>query len=118
MSNSNSIMVIFPYRHQGTWMFDDERVELVQEPFVEGMPEIIDLFVQNIPNAEKGFKLLFSAKPFPNSQAKLVWDREEDEGNWYRWDEQGLEGWLCPALFKYFSKAPSEIYCKAEVVEL
>jgi len=94
-------MVIFPYHHQGTWMFDDERVELVQEPFVEGMPEIIDLFVQNI----------------PNRQAKLVWDREEDEGNWYRWDEQGLEGWLCPALFKYFSKAPSEIYCKAEVVE-
>jgi hypothetical protein len=43
MPNSNSIMVIFPYRHQGTWMFDDERVELVQEPFVEGMPEIIDL---------------------------------------------------------------------------
>lgn len=111
-------MVIFPYRHQGTWMFDDERVGLVQEPFVEGMPEIIDLFVQNIPNAEKGFKLLFSAKQFPNRQAKLVWDREEDEGNWYRWDEQDLEGWLCPALFKYFSQAPSEIYCKAEVIEL
>ncbi len=33
-------MVIFPYGHQGTWMFDDERVGLVQEPFVEGMPEI------------------------------------------------------------------------------
>jgi len=35
-------------------MFDDERVGIVQEPFVEGMPEIIDLFVQNIPNTEEG----------------------------------------------------------------
>ena len=25
-----------------------------------------------------------------------------------------MEGWLCPALFKYFDKAPSEIYVKAE----
>jgi hypothetical protein len=25
-----------------------------------------------------------------------------------------MEGWLCPALFKYFEKAPKEIYIKAE----
>jgi len=25
-----------------------------------------------------------------------------------------MEGWLCPALFKYFEKAPKEIYVKAE----
>jgi hypothetical protein len=26
----------------------------------------------------------------------------------------GIEGWLCPALFKYFDKAPAELYAKAE----
>jgi len=25
-----------------------------------------------------------------------------------------MEGWLCPALFKYFEKAPQEIYAKFE----
>ncbi len=114
MANSNSIMIIFPYRYQDTWVFDDERVDLVQEPFVSGMPEIIDLFVQDLPNAAKGFKLLFSATPFPGYQAKLVWRREEYEGNWYLWEDHLMEGWLCPALFKYFSEAPKQIYCKAE----
>ena len=63
---SNAIMVIFPYQHQKTWVFDDERVKLVQEPFVSGVPEIIDILVQDIPNINEGFKLLFSANPFPS----------------------------------------------------
>jgi hypothetical protein len=25
-----------------------------------------------------------------------------------------MEGWLCPALFKYFESAPKEIFLKAE----
>ena len=27
-----------------------------------------------------------------------------------------MEGWLCPALFKYFDKAPREIFVKAEPI--
>ena len=26
-----------------------------------------------------------------------------------------LEGWLCPALFKYFDKAPPELYGRADL---
>lgn len=113
---SNAIMVIFPYQHQKTWVFDDERVGLVQEPFVSGVPEIIDILVQDIPNINKGFKLLFSANPFPSYQAELIWIKIKEEygGNWYRWHQKDMEGWLCPALFKYFSEAPKQIYCKAE----
>jgi hypothetical protein len=48
---SNAIMVIFPYRYHHTWVFDDERVGLVKEPFVSGIPEMIDRLVQDIPNA-------------------------------------------------------------------
>lgn len=34
-------------------------------------------------------------------------------GNWY-WNESlGMEGWLCPALFKYFDTAPERIYAQA-----
>ncbi|WP_017717610.1 DUF6717 family protein [Kamptonema formosum] len=41
---------------------------------------------------------------------------QEYGGNWYRWEGKNMEGWLCPALFKYFSEAPKKIYCKAQKV--
>lgn len=110
---NNAMLVIFPYLYNGTWVFDDESVELQKEPFVQGIPEMIDILVRDIPDADKGFKMLFSANPFPRYGAKLEWLREEYGGNWYKWEAQGLEGWLCPALFKYFATAPKEIYCQA-----
>ena len=110
----NQITVIRPYRLHGTWVFDDERVGLVQEPFVSGVPEIIDFVVREIPEAENGFRLLFSAQPFPGYQLRLEHVREEHGGNWYRWPDQDMEGWLCPALFRYFEQAPSELYCRGE----
>jgi hypothetical protein len=113
----NAMMTVFPYRDRGQWVFDDESVGLKREPFVFGVPEMIDAFVKDIPNARHGFKLYFSAKPFPGYEASLSWLREEYEGNWYRWDSTAQEGWLCPALFKYFDKAPEKIYCKAEAQE-
>jgi hypothetical protein len=33
---ASAIMVIFPYRYQQTWVFDNEKAGLVQEPFLEG----------------------------------------------------------------------------------
>ncbi len=41
----NSILVIKPYRYNGTWVFDDDRFDLVREPFVAGIPEMIDVLV-------------------------------------------------------------------------
>lgn len=95
-------------------MFDDAATGLVAEPFVFGMPEMIDSLVADIPEAGRGFRLLFSANPFPGYQAELEWLREEFGGNWYLWKVRNMEGWLCPALFKYFEAAPPRIYCKAE----
>ena len=111
---SNSIMVLSPYRHAGTWVFDDAAVGLRQEPFVAGIPEMMDELVKGIPNADTGFRLLFSTKAFPGHTHKLVWRRGDMNGNWY-WSEQyQKEGWLCPGLFKYYKQAPKEIYIKAE----
>lgn len=112
----NQIMAIAPYwlvRVQ-TWVFDDRDVGLKQEPFVSGAPEIINLLVRGIPKARKGFRLLFSAAPFPGFQMRLLWLKEEAGGNWYRLDGTTMEGWLCPAMFHYFHTAPKEIYAKAE----
>ena len=110
----NQIMVISPYWHHGTWVFDDESVDLRQEPFVSGVPEMIDSLVADIPNARDGFRLLFSAGPFPGFQRKLTWVREEMDGNWYHDEVTDSEGWLCPAMFKYFDDAPAELFIQAE----
>ena len=113
----NSLIVIKPYWWEGTWVFDDPAVGLTREPFVAGIPEMIDLLVKDIPDARNGFRLLFSANPFPGLQARFIHQRAgEFGGAWYRtsppWPE--MEGWLCPALFKYFDDAPPVIYVKAE----
>ena len=92
----NAIMVIAPYRHQGTWVFDDNSAGLVQEPFVAGVPEMIDVIVKDIPTADEGFRLLFSAKPFPEYQKKLIWLRGDQGGNYYRFEDSEMEGWICP----------------------
>lgn len=116
----NEILIIFPYQHKEVWVFDDENTDLFQEPFVSGMPKMIDELVADadIPNAKEGFKLFFSKAPFPNFQKKLSRIREEYGGWWYTDTttdkDGGKEGWLCGALFKYFAKAPETIYVKAE----
>jgi len=112
----NAILIIKPYWHNGTWVFDDKRVNLYQEPFVAGIPEMISHITKDIPNAKNGFRLLFSANSFPGYQMKLVWLRKEGYGNWYYFEDLKMEGWLCPALFKYYKKTPKEIYAKAEAI--
>lgn len=110
----NAISVLFPYKYEGMWVFDDPATGLVREPFVCGIDEMITSFVSSISNADAGFRLLFSPTPFPGYMIKLEWRREEYGGNWYYCAALDKEGWLCPALFKYFDKAPAELYAKAE----
>ena len=61
----NSIMVVKPYKWEGMWVSDDEKTGLLREPFVAGVPEILEALLeqQGIPveEAEKGFRLIFSA---------------------------------------------------------
>jgi hypothetical protein len=110
----NVLFQITPYQYEGTLVFDDSRVGLDREPFVMGADTMMDQLVAGIPYAARGFRLLFSAAPFPGYMAKLERRREECGGNWYYCGQFSMEGWLCPALFKYFPEAPSEIYVKAE----
>lgn len=104
--------MIHPYKYEGVWVFDDEKVGLVQEPFVSGADVIIDHMVEDIAGAEKGFSLFFSAQAFPGHQIELEWRREEYGGSWYYAPALDMEGWLCPALFKYFERAPVRLYAQ------
>ena len=110
----NAINVIFPYRHQGMWVFDDKRVGLDKEPFVAGADTMIDKAVAGIPDAAEGFALVFSEHPFPGHQLSLEWRRNDGGGDWYYSPQLGQEGWLCPALLRYFDKAPKRIYVQTK----
>jgi hypothetical protein len=125
-------LTIYPYLlDNACWVFDDERTSLKEEAFVLGMSEIITKVVEAkaIPDAAKGFSLIFDLVPFgqdvelswlPHDEAKqnLGWRPTDfpDIGNWYKGNVFGQEmtGWLCPALFLYFTEAPRRIYAKAE----
>lgn len=106
----NALRVIYPYWNGGTWVFDDEAVGLVREPFVAGADTIISAAVSGIKNARKGFRLTFSSKAFPGSILKLVRQEEEHGGYWYHNPDTGIRGWLCPATLCYFTKHPKEIH--------
>ena len=112
--SGNSLIMLRPYKHEGSWVFDDDSVGLRREPFILGIDDMLDRMAESIPGAEAGFRLIVSARPFPGFAAKLEWQGEESGGNWYLWRAFGTRGWLCPALFKFFPRAPRHIYAKAE----
>ena len=75
----NAIRFLVPYKYEGLWVFDDPATGLVREPFVAGIDTMIDRLVAAIPGAAQGFRLLFSASPFPGCTVKLEWRR----GAWW-----------------------------------
>ena len=75
---------------------------------------MIDRVVADIPDAEHGFTLIFSSTPFPRHQYRLDWRRSEAGGNWYYAEQLDMEGWLCPALVKYFQEAPKALYVQTK----
>lgn len=106
----NAINVISPYKYLDMWVFDDARVGLSAEPFVGGADTMIDRVTADIADAENGFVMVFSGTPFPGHQFRLEWRRPENSGNIYYAPDLDTEGWLCPALFRYFDETPSEIF--------
>lgn len=110
----NAINVIAPYRHNGMWVFDDPSKGLDKEPFVAGADTLIDKATAHIADAASGFVMVFSGDEFPGAERKLRWLRKEVNGNVYRDEDLGLDGWLCPALLKYFKKAPKRLFVQVK----
>ena len=86
--SANTMMVIAPYAYHGTWVLDDPDAGLKREPF--------------------------AASPFPGFQKKLTSLRGDSGGNCYKLDDPPMGGSICPALFRYYTTAPSALYIKAE----
>lgn len=110
----NSIHAIFPFKQASVWMFTDHSRGLVREPFVAGADTLIDLAAERleIPNAEDGITILFSAEAFPGCQFSLRWLRAERGGNWYWSNDFNREAWFCPALNKFLDPAPKFLFAQ------
>jgi hypothetical protein len=111
---NNAIKVIQPYRLHGTWVFDDAATGLRAEPFVQGIPEMIDRLVADVPGAERGFRLTFSGAEFPGATLKVERGDARSGGWYYRDPGTGRQGWLCPSLMRYFHEAPEAIWVRAD----
>ena len=105
----NSLLAVNPYKKDGLWAIDDELRELTREPLVLGIDSMLDYWDKKL-NANNKLKVVFSNNAFPKYNFHLEWLREESGGNWYYSKDLKEEGWLCPALYKYFEIAPKEIF--------
>lgn len=111
-----SLYPLFLYKSKaGLWVFDDEKTGLIQEPFIQGADTIIDALIEReeIRDANNGFTIVFSPNEFPGFSAALEHRRPEAGGAWYYCPEVDIEGWLCPALYKYFKEPPERIWIEA-----
>jgi hypothetical protein len=44
----------------------------------------------------------------------MEWRGPQGSGNLYYSKDLNLEGWLCPALLKYFAAAPAELFVQVK----
>lgn len=110
----NELHVIAPYKYHGMWVFDDPRVGLAQEPFVGGADTIIDLMTQEIPQAAGGFTMVFASYAFPGHRFQFECRGPQGSGTLYYSPDFQLEGWLCPALLRYFDRPPQCLFVQVQ----
>jgi hypothetical protein len=120
---NNSMLALQLYRDAGTWCFTDESRNLTNEPFVLGIPAIIDKVIQDNEIDPHNPTVIFSENEFPQCQGYLAYEIFEQGGVWYSLQELHkpykhpggtLRGWLCPATLKFFPCHPKRIYFKLE----
>jgi hypothetical protein len=110
--SENSLFTLDPYWTEGgSLVFDDLDRDLIAEPFVCNIDEMLAAAAAlSGVDPTCGFRVRFSASSFPTSKFSLLWQREEYGGNTYWSPELEQEGWLCPALYKYYEDAPWELH--------
>jgi hypothetical protein len=116
IGKGNAMMHLNLYKTGTTWQFDDATFNIVAEPFVLGMSEIISSYFNK---NKKKCKAIFSLEHFPGCDT-LTLDQEDAGGGWYTVTDTnnpkalGMKGWLCPVTRVYLHNIPVKIYYKLE----
>ena len=107
-------MTLTIYKTNGTWMFDDESKQILEEPFVGGFSELIDFVLKEYKvfnGAHRGIDIEFSLENESDNMVKI--EKVEDlDDNWARYKYKNLEGLLCPVTLQYLGKHPDYFYIK------
>lgn len=108
-------MILKAYKEDKEWFFDDASRDVKHEELVEGMPEIIEFFVGDAKEAY----IHFDEKWFEGCLAAYLIDDNTSGGVVYELEleDDFMEAWLCKVFWKYFTKAPLELYVKIEPVK-
>lgn len=106
LQKGNKLVTLNLYNVGGTWCFDDEKYDVVREPFVMGMSEIISSY---LPENSETCEFLASVGPFPNADV-LKLETEAFDGGWYNLPSKDMRGWLCPLTRTYMGGIPPQIY--------
>jgi hypothetical protein len=112
----NSLFCILPYRYGSTWVFDDPQRGLLREPFVGGIPEMIDHVLALRQISTNKLQLTFSSSPFPGYDEEISMHESQFGGTVYSSEKYSMKGWLCPALLKYFETPPEKLYVKIDAL--
>jgi hypothetical protein len=114
---TNTLRCLVPFRWGGTWVFDDPAVGLDKEPFVVGIPELIDILLtrKGMKNVDR-FRLTFSASEIPGYDEKInMRFGPIDDGTGYETQSFGMTGFMFSrALDLYFYESPEQIYVKLD----
>lgn len=102
------------------WVFDIPFAGIEDEPFVEGIPEILEHHLRKARKLtyaqSQGITVLFTDSPnIPpafrgGTNFTLVRSRFDSNGAWYTDKASKLEGWLCPNIHQFFAAPPAKIH--------
>jgi hypothetical protein len=101
----------------GLWVYDDASFGVKEQPFVFGADLILEKMVAGVDEELDRVNILFSAIPFPGSEHRLEFVREETEGFVYLWADHNLQGWMSPSLRNYFPDPPPKIFLQLLPIE-
>lgn len=110
----NALMVVAPYWFQGSWVFDNPALDLDKEPLLLGDQKLIDELVSEIPDAKRGFRMIFSEKPFSCVEKGFLRIRQQKNPKWMRLGEFSFAEKFNPTFFKYFNNPPKRIFMRIE----
>lgn len=113
---SNVIQILELRRVASTWVFDDRSKGIKNEPFVAGVPTVIDQILLRKQITDSSVMALFSGEDFPGTDVALEFEKLDKNGAWYQLN--GMRGWFCPCFWNYFDKKdpPKKLYISLERV--
>lgn len=105
--DNNSLYIIYPYKQNGIWMFDDKERDIKGEAFVAGADTVLDKLCKGRVDCT----IVFSHIKFPSAKltAKYI-SGDITSGTDYYCPEVEQNLWLCPTLGAYYNYSPEIIY--------